>query len=87
MAGEKALDIIDDTILRILSLYDRLTPLQVWYELGEDDVVGEKPTEAEVLDRLEALKEKGFLEIVTKAKVGGRPDYRSYRVAGVTASG
>jgi len=87
MEGDKALDVIDDTILHILSLYDHLTPLQVWYELGEDGVVGEKLTEAEVLDRLEALKVKGFLETVTKAQVGGRSDYRSYRLADPTTSG
>ncbi|NIO03038.1 MAG: hypothetical protein GTN74_00055 [Proteobacteria bacterium] len=71
MEGDKAFDVIDDTILRIFSLYDHLTSLQVWYELGEEDVVGEKLTKAEVLDRLESLKVKGFVETVTKAREGG----------------
>lgn len=80
------MDRIDERILQILSLYDHLTPLQVWYELGEDDLVREKMTEAEIFERLESLRARGFVETVTKAQVGGRSRYLGYHVTGAVAS-
>ncbi len=77
---------IDEKILQILSLYDHLTPLQIWYELGEDDLVEEKLTEAEIFERLEFLRARGFLETVTKVQVGGRFGYLGYRVTPAVTS-
>ena len=56
MIKRKTLDQMDRTILRVLSSYEGLTPLELWYELGEDDTVKQKPTEEEV--ELELLKRK-----------------------------
>lgn len=53
---------IDENILRILSLHECLTPLQLWYELGEDDGVKERVSMEEIRSRLESLREKGFVE-------------------------
>lgn len=80
MEDATTVDVIDQNILRILSLYDHLSPLQLWYELGEDGFVGEKLTEAEILSQLESLRAKGLVETVTKAEVGGRSGYLGYRV-------
>ena len=60
------LDDIDRTIWRILSVYESLDLLQVWYELGECDPPVERITEEEVLGRLESLKEIGLVECVTR---------------------
>jgi len=70
---------IDEKILKVLSLYDHLTPLQLWYELGEDDLVKERLTEAEILDKLESLRARGFVETVKRAQAGGRSGYLGYR--------
>lgn len=77
---------IDEKILKVLSLYDHLTPLQLWYELGEDDLVEEKLTEGEILDRLESLRARGFVETVKWAQVGGRSGYLGYRLIGTVVS-
>ncbi len=74
------LDRIDLNILRILSLYDDLTPLQVWFELGEDDLVKERATGTEIRSRLESLETKGFVEAVASSQVGRRPSYIGYRL-------
>lgn len=81
----REMDPIDERILQILSLYDHLTPLQLWYELGEDDLVEERLTEAEIFERLESLVARGFVETVTKAKVGGRSGYLGYHLTGAVS--
>ena len=80
MNGPNSLDSVDQSILRILSVYEQLTPLQLWYELGENDAVKETVTEEEILNRLESLREKGFVERVTEAGVDGDPAPVIYRV-------
>ena len=61
------LDDIDRNIWRILSVYESLGLLQVWYELGEcDPPAVERITEEEVLGRLESLKEIGLVKCVTR---------------------
>lgn len=71
MEEGETVDVIDENILRILSLYDHLTPLQLWYEFGEDDLGKRRLTEAELLSKLESLRVKGFVEIGKGAEVGG----------------
>jgi DNA-binding Lrp family transcriptional regulator len=82
MKTDSNLDPIDESILRILSTYDEMTPLELWYELGEADALKERVTEAEVGARLESLRKKGFVERVKEAGVDGesrRPIYRITR--------
>lgn len=74
------MDTFDQTILRILSLYDHLTPLQVWFEMGESDLTKVKLIEAEVADRLESLRARGFVETIARAQSGGHPRHLGYRV-------
>ncbi len=74
------LDRIDLNILRILSRYDHLTPLQVWFELGEDDLVKERATGTEIRSRLDSLETEGFVEAVATSQVGKRPSYIGYRL-------
>jgi hypothetical protein len=65
MEGRTSFHSIDQTILRILSLYERLNLLDLWYEIGEDDRQKERVTKEEVLSRLEALTAQGFVERFT----------------------
>ncbi|NIM45028.1 MAG: hypothetical protein GTN80_04230 [Nitrososphaeria archaeon] len=71
---------MDESILRVLSRYEYLTPLQLWYEVGEDDAVKETVTEEEILSRLESLRKKGLVERVTEAGVDGDSAPLTYRV-------
>jgi excisionase family DNA binding protein len=52
-------DAIDQDILRILSRYEHLAALQVWYELGEEQVIKGGVTEEEITNRLEHLVARG----------------------------
>jgi hypothetical protein len=72
-------DEMDRSILRVLSGYDGLTPLELWYELGEDSTVREMATEAEISHRLEALEKKGFVERVTRTGADGESTHVIYR--------
>jgi hypothetical protein len=47
------LDSRDRDILHVLSLYEGLDWLQLWYELGESSNQVERVTQEEVLDRLD----------------------------------
>lgn len=80
MKRRNSLDEIDRSILRILSGYEQLTALQLWYELGEDDVVKERVTEEEVSSRLDSLMKKGFVETVKEEGVDGDSGYIGYRI-------
>ncbi|NIS69202.1 MAG: hypothetical protein GTO12_09700 [Proteobacteria bacterium] len=80
MEAPKSLDAIDQTILRILSAYEQLTPLELWFELGENDTVKERATEGEILSRLESLTARGFVERLTSAGVDGISAAAIYRV-------
>ena len=62
MKKRNSLDVIDQCILRILSAYEEMTTLELWYEIGEDDAVKEGLTEAEIRARLESLCKKGLVE-------------------------
>jgi len=72
MKGHNRLDPIDRNILRILSLYEDLDLLQLWYELGESDATGEVVTREEVLSRLKSLRSRGFVERVEEGEGGIR---------------
>ena len=65
MEGRTSFHSIDRTILRILSLYEHLNLLDLWYEIGEDNTQKERVTKEEVLGRLEALTAQGFVERFT----------------------
>ena len=69
MKALNSLDEVDRGILRILSGYEQMACLELWYELGEDDALKERVTEAEVGARWEPLRKKGFVERVKEAGV------------------
>jgi hypothetical protein len=60
----ESLNAIDRKILRILALYETLDVVELWYEIGEDDISRENMTEEEVLSRLEFLSLEGFVKCV-----------------------
>ena len=66
MQTVNSLDLLDQSLLRILSAYDELTPLELWYELGEDDAAKETVTEKEIGKRLESLGGRGYVERVVR---------------------
>jgi len=80
MDGRTEVDETDRGILQILSTYEQLTPLQVWYELEEDPSGRAKPSVEEVLKRLESLSEKRFVERVTGKEVSGNSRLSIYRL-------
>lgn len=62
-----ALDTTDRNILRVLSLYADLGPLELWYELGESDGPLGHITREELSDRLESLRSRGLVERITRS--------------------
>ncbi len=72
MEGRNSLDPIDRAILRVLSLYEDLDLLQLWYELGESDKSVEHMTQEEVLERVKLLKSQGFVEPIKESEGGTR---------------
>jgi hypothetical protein len=60
----KSLDKFDQSILQILSLYEHLNLLELWFEIGETSSL-ERVNKEEVLSRLHSLMTKGFVECVT----------------------
>ncbi|MFX1555546.1 MAG: hypothetical protein ACFFBV_16600 [Promethearchaeota archaeon] len=72
MEGRNPLDTIDRTILWILSLYEDLDLLQLWYELGESDKAVERMTQEDILERLKSLKSQGFVEPTRESGGGTR---------------
>ena len=60
------LDHVNRRILRALSLHQHLSTLQLWYELTGNENGKEWVTEQEVLRRLEALANQGFVEPLTQ---------------------
>ncbi len=78
-------DQIDRNILQILSAYERLTPLQVWYELEEDSAGKTKPSVEQILQRLEFLSDRGFVEKLTGSEVSGNSSLSIYRLKASTA--
>lgn len=67
MEGRNPLDAIDRTILQILSLYEDLDLLQLWFELGETDKLVERMTQEDILERLNLLKSQGFVEPIKES--------------------
>lgn len=72
MEGLASMDEIDRIILRKLSLYEGLAPLELWYEIGEDHVLEEGVTKEEISNRLESLRAQGLVERLTEAEGGIR---------------
>jgi len=72
MEGRDPLDAIDRTILQVLSLYEDLDLLQLWYELGESDISVEHMTQEDILERLKLLKSQGFVEPIKESESGTR---------------
>ena len=86
MQTHNSLDKFDQNLLRILSVYDQLAPLQLWFEMGEDDAVKETVSEEEIRKRLESLAARGYVEkVVTQDSEAGSasPIYHA-RVGGDT---
>jgi hypothetical protein len=76
----KNLNAIDQTILRILSHYDQMTLLELWYELGEDDTVKERLTDEELLESLESLVAREFIEKAKRPEARKNVKSHAYRV-------
>ncbi len=71
MKDKQKLDAIDQSILDIISLYESLEFLELWYEIGEDDVLKKQLTTREELSRrLEFLVAKGHVEPSMDAEEG-----------------
>jgi DNA-binding Lrp family transcriptional regulator len=64
MKGPEGLDATDRGILEILSLYEHLNLLELWFEIGEAGTL-EPVSKEEVLSKLHSLMAKGFVERVT----------------------
>ena len=64
MGKAKALDAIDQEILRVLSLYKQLSLSELWFEIGEARVIGPM-TKEQISSRLESLKGRGFVDRIS----------------------
>jgi excisionase family DNA binding protein len=82
----KVLSPVDQSILRILSLYEHLTLLQLWYEIGEDDALGRRLTANETQHRLQSLTMRGFVENIGDGD-SPSPKYRLRASDGVEGAG
>ena len=67
MGKAKALDSIDQEILRVLSLYEQLSLSELWFEIGEARVLGPM-TKEQISGRLESLKDRGVVERISLGK-------------------
>jgi DNA-binding Lrp family transcriptional regulator len=61
-------DAIDRNILRILCLYEHLSLLQLWYELGEGNPMKKRLTKEEISSRLESLKVQGVVKRIIEGE-------------------
>ena len=61
MGKAKSLDAVNQEILRVLSLYQQLSLLELWFEIGEARVLGPM-TKRQISSRLESLMAQGFVE-------------------------
>lgn len=64
MEEHESLDTFDRSILQILSLYEHLNLLELWFEIGEAGTP-EPVSKEEILNRLQSLMAIGFVERVT----------------------
>jgi DNA-binding HxlR family transcriptional regulator len=62
------LDPIGQGILHILSRYESLYFLELWYEIGEDDGLKGQVSKEALLNRLESLMARGFVERIREAE-------------------
>ena len=63
------IDIIDQTILEILSHYEGITSLDLWYEIGEQDSLKmHSTTKMEILSKLEFLSKHGYVECIADSE-------------------
>ena len=63
MNDTKYLKKIDKIILDVISHFETIALMDLWFELGESDDLKEQPvTRDEVLCRLEFLSAKGFVK-------------------------
>jgi hypothetical protein len=83
MKKRNSLDAIDQCILRILSAYEEMATLELWYEIGEDDAVKEGLTEAEIRARLDSLSKKGLVEKLAEREDESAPPVFRIRKRGV----
>ena len=67
MKNQPSLDKVDQSLLEILSFYEHLTILELWWEMGEAGAAA-KISKEEVLSRLETLETLGFVERLTTSK-------------------
>jgi len=72
MEGHDNLDSLDRHILRILSFYEALDLLQLWYEIGESDGSVMRMTQEELSRSLESFRARGFVESVGEGEGGIR---------------
>ena len=72
MEGNDYLDSVDRHILCILSLYEALELLQLWYEIGESNGLVERMTQEELSRSLESLRARGFVENIGEGEGGIR---------------
>lgn len=81
MGWSDGLDSRDRDILHVLSLYESLDSLQLWYELVESNGRLEHMTGGELSDRLESLGSRGLVErIARSSEVDLGPEYWAYRL-------
>ena len=75
MEGLTSLDPIGQGILHILSRYESLDFLELWYEIGEDDGLKGQVSKEALLNRLESLAARGYVERVVSqgTKSGSAP--------------
>jgi len=63
MKGNQGLEEVDRKILDIISHYGSLEFLELWDEIGEDDILKEQiMTKEDALERLDFLETQGFVE-------------------------
>ena len=61
MGKAKSLDAINREISRVLSLYEQLSLLELWFEIGEARILGPM-TKRQVSSKLGSLMAQGFVE-------------------------
>jgi hypothetical protein len=64
MGKAKSLDVVDQEILRVLSLYEQLSQSELWFEIGEASVLG-PVTKEQVSSRLVSLRGRGFVNRIS----------------------
>ena len=72
MERQNSLEAIDQSILRILAMYESLDAVELWYEISEDDISREDVTQEEVLNSLKFLDREGFVKCVEGPRGHGK---------------